>query len=175
MSAFDVRQLFQSFSGAAPMQKITPFLWFNDQAEEAMNFYISVFRNAKAGEIRRYAEGGPAPQGSVMSASFQIEGQELIAFNGGPHFSFTPAISLFVDCKTQEEVDELWSKLSEGGQPQQCGWVTDRFGLSWQIIPSALGEMLQDKNKAKSKAAMQAMMKMHKIDVQRLQHAFEEA
>ncbi len=157
------------------MQKITPFLWFNDQAEEAMNFYISVFRNAKAGEIRRYAEGGPAPQGSVMSASFQIEGQELIAFNGGPHFSFTPAISLFVDCKTQEEVDELWSKLSEGGQPQQCGWVTDRFGLSWQIIPSALGEMLQDKNKAKSKAAMQAMMKMHKIDVQRLQHAFEEA
>ncbi|MES2243117.1 MAG: VOC family protein [Pseudomonadota bacterium] len=157
------------------MQKITPFLWFNDQAEEAMNFYISVFRNAKAGEIRRYAEGGPAPQGSVMSASFQIEGQELIAFNGGPHFSFTPAISLFVDCKTQEEVNELWSKLSEGGQPQQCGWVTDRFGLSWQIIPSALGEMLQDKNKAKSKAAMQAMMKMHKIDVQRLQHAFEEA
>ncbi|WP_341923228.1 VOC family protein [Polaromonas sp. YR568] len=157
------------------MQKITPFLWFNDQAEEAMNFYISVFRNAKAGEIRRYAEGGPAPQGSVMSASFQIEGQELIAFNGGPHFSFTPAISLFVDCKTQEEVDELWSKLSEGGQPQQCGWVTDRFGLSWQIIPSALGEMLQDKNGAKSKAAMQAMMKMHKIDVQRLQHAFEEA
>jgi predicted 3-demethylubiquinone-9 3-methyltransferase (glyoxalase superfamily) len=157
------------------MQKITPFLWFNDQAEEAMNFYISVFRNAKAGEIRRYAEGGPAPQGSVMSASFQIEGQELVAFNGGPHFSFTPAISLFVDCKTQEEVDELWSKLSEGGQPQQCGWVTDRFGLSWQIIPSALGEMLQDKNKAKSKAAMQAMMKMHKIDVQRLQHAFEEA
>lgn len=157
------------------MQKITPFLWFNDQAEEAMNFYISVFRNAKAGEIRRYAEGGPAPQGSVMSASFQIEGQELIAFNGGPHFSFTPAISLFVDCKTQEEVDELWSKLSEGGQPQQCGWVTDRFGLSWQIIPSALGEMLQDKNKAKSKAAMQAMMKMHKIDVQRLQQAFEEA
>lgn len=157
------------------MQKITPFLWFNDQAEEAMNFYISVFRNAKAGEIRRYAEGGPAPQGSVMSASFQIEGQELVAFNGGPHFSFTPAISLFVDCKTQEEVDELWSKLSEGGQPQQCGWVTDRFGLSWQIIPSALGEMLQDKNKAKSKAAMQAMMKMHKIDVQRLQQAFEEA
>lgn len=157
------------------MQKITPFLWFNDQAEEAMNFYISVFRNAKAGEIRHYAEGGPAPQGSVMSASFQIEGQELIAFNGGPHFSFTPAISLFVDCKTQEEVDELWSKLSEGGQPQQCGWVTDRFGLSWQIIPSALGEMLQDKNKAKSKATMQAMMKMHKIDVKRLQQAFEEA
>lgn len=157
------------------MQKITPFLWFNDQAEEAMNFYLSVFRNSKAGEIRRYADGGPAPQGTVMSASFQIEGQELIAFNGGPHFSFTPAISLFVDCKTQEEVDELWDKLSEGGQPQPCGWVTDRFGLSWQIIPSALGEMLQDKNGAKSKAAMQAMMKMHKIDVLRLQQAFEEA
>ena len=157
------------------MQKITPFLWFNDQAEEAMNFYTSIFRNSKAGEIRRYAEGGPAPRGTVMSASFQIEGQELIAFNGGPHFSFTPAISLFVDCKTQEEVDELWGKLSEGGQPQPCGWVTDKFGLSWQIIPSALGEMLQDKNGAKSKAAMQAMMKMHKIDVQRLQHAFEEA
>lgn len=157
------------------MQKITPFLWFNDQAEEAMNFYTSIFRNSKTGEIRRYAEGGPAPKGTVMSARFQIEGQELIAFNGGPHFSFTPAISLFVDCKTQEEVDELWGKLSEGGQPQPCGWVTDRFGLSWQIIPSALGEMLQDKNGAKSKAAMQAMMKMHKIDVQRLQHAFEEA
>lgn len=157
------------------MQKITPFLWFNDQAEEAMNFYTNVFKNSKKGEIRRYADGGPAPKGTVMSASFQIEGQELVAFNGGPHFSFTPAISLFVDCKTQEEVDELWSKLSEGGQPQQCGWVTDKFGLSWQIIPSALGEMLQDKNAAKSKAAMQAMMKMHKIDVKRLEQAYAEA
>ena len=157
------------------MQKITPFLWFNDQAEDAMNFYTSIFRNSKVGEIRRYAEGGPAPKGTVMSASFQIEGQELIAFNGGPHFSFTPAISLFVDCKTQAEVDELWGKLSDGGQPQQCGWVTDKFGLSWQIIPSALGDMLQDKNTAKSRAAMQAMMQMHKIDVQSLQQAFEEA
>ncbi|MEO8021331.1 VOC family protein [Polaromonas sp.] len=157
------------------MQKITPFLWFNNQAEEAMNFYTSVFRNSKAGEVRRYGEGGPAPKGAVMSASFQIEGQELIAFNGGPHFSFTPAISLFVDCKTQEEVDELSAKLSEGGQQQQCGWVTDKFGLSWQVIPAALGEMLQDKNPAKAKATMQAMMQMHKIDVKRLQQAYAEA
>jgi len=157
------------------MQKITPFLWFNDQAEEAMNFYTSIFKNSKTGEIRRYADGGPAPKGAVMSVSFQIEGQELIAFNGGPHFSFTPAISLFVDCKTQEEVDELWDKLSEGGQPQPCGWVTDKFGLSWQIIPRTLGDMLQDSNARKSKAAMQAMLQMHKIDVQRLEQAYAEA
>lgn len=157
------------------MQKITPFLWFNNQAEEAMNFYTSIFKNSKAGEITRYADGGPAPKGAVMSASFQIEGQELIAFNGGPHFSFTPAISLFVDCKTQEEVDELWEKLSEGGAPNQCGWLQDKFGVSWQIIPTALGEMLQDKNPAKAKATMQAMMQMHKIDVTRLQQAYAEA
>ncbi|MGC1175572.1 VOC family protein [Polaromonas sp.] len=157
------------------MQKITPFLWFNNQAEEAMNFYTSIFKNSKAGEVMRYAEGGPAPKGAVMSASFQIEGQELIAFNGGPHFSFTPAISLFVDCKTQEEVDELWEKLSEGGAPNQCGWLQDKFGVSWQIIPSVLGDMLQDKNPAKAKATMQAMMQMHKIDVKRLQQAYAEA
>jgi len=157
------------------MQKITPFLWFNNQAEEAMNFYTSVFKNSKAGEIRRYGEGGPAPKDAVMSASFQLEGQELIAFNGGPHFSFTPAISLFVDCKTQEEVDELWEKLSEGGAPSQCGWLQDKFGVSWQIIPSALGEMLQDKNPAKAKAAMQAMLQMVKLDIKKLQRAYAEA
>ena len=157
------------------MQKITPFLWFNNQAEEAMTFYTAIFKTSKVGEVRRYAEGGSAPKGAVMSASFQLEGQELIAFNGGPHFSFTPAISLFVNCKTQEEVDELWDKLSEGGEKSQCGWLKDKFGVSWQIIPNALGDMLQDKNAAKSKAVMQAMMQMHKIDIKRLKQAYDAA
>jgi predicted 3-demethylubiquinone-9 3-methyltransferase (glyoxalase superfamily) len=144
------------FSRNPTMQKITPFLWFNDQAEEAMNFYVSIFRNSKITTLRRYGKEGPGPEGSVMTGSFQLEGQEFMALNGGPHFSFTPAISLFVSCKTQEEVDELWDKLSAGGAPNQCGWVQDKFGLSWQIIPTALGEMLGDKNPAKAGAAMKA-------------------
>lgn len=153
------------------MQKITPFLWFDNQAEEAMNFYVSVFKNSKIGDVTRYGEGGPGPKGTVMSATFQLEGQSFIALNGGPHFKFTPAISLFVDCKTQQEVDTLWAKLSAGGAPQQCGWLQDKFGLSWQIIPSALGQLLSDPDPVKSGRVMQAMMQMTKIDIEALQRA----
>ena len=157
------------------MQKITPFLWFNNQAEEAMTFYVSIFKNSKILMLRRYGKEGPGPEGTVMTGTFQLEGQEFMALNGGPHFSFTPAISLFVSCKTQEEVDELWDKLSAGGAPNQCGWVQDKFGLSWQIIPTALGELLGDKNPAKAGAVMKAMLQMHKIDIQRLKQAHEAA
>src|SRR5713226_101374 len=122
------------------MQKITPFLWFDDNAEEAMNFYVSIFKNSKVGSVTRYGDAGPGPKGSVMSATFELLGREFIALNGGPHFSFTPAISFYVTCKTQQEVDELWQKLVAGGVPQRCGWLTDRFGVSWQIIPTVLGE-----------------------------------
>jgi predicted 3-demethylubiquinone-9 3-methyltransferase (glyoxalase superfamily) len=155
------------------MQKITPFLWFDNQAEEAMSFYVSIFKNSKVGKVSRYGDAGPGPKGTVMSATFQLEGQEFMALNGGPLFRFTEAISLFVDCKTQEEVDELWEKLSAGGQPSRCGWLKDKFGLSWQIIPSALMEMLQDKDPAKSKRVMQAMLQMSKIDVAGLKRAYE--
>ena len=156
------------------MPKITPFLWFDDKAEEAMNFYTSIFKNSKPGRISRYGEGAPGPKGKVMSVTFQLEGQEFMALNGGPHFSFTPAISLFVDCKTQEEVDELWEKLSAGGKKERCGWLKDKYGLSWQIIPSALGEMMQDKDPAKSKRVMQAMLQMEKIDIANLRKAYEQ-
>src|ERR1700674_4828324 len=142
------------------MQKITPFLWFDGRAEEAMNFYVSVFKNSKVGRVTRYGEAGPGPKGSVMSATFQLDGQDFMALNGGPHFTFSPAISFFVNCATQQEVDELWEKLSQGGEKQRCGWLKDKYGLSWQIIPSALGEMLQDKDARKSTKAMQAMLKM---------------
>ena len=153
------------------MQKITPFLWFDGKAEEAASFYVSVFRNSKIVEVRRWGEGGPAPNGSAMSATFEIEGRTFIAFNGGPHFQFSPAISLFVDCETQQEVDELSEKLCAGGEQQPCGWLKDRFGLSWQIIPKALGEALQHKDPEKARKAMQAMMKMKKIDVAALERA----
>ncbi len=153
------------------MQKITPFLWFNDNAEEAMNFYTSIFRDSKIISINRYGEGGPGPAGTVMTATFQLEGQEFIALNGGPEFKFTEAISFFVNCETQEEVDELWEKLSEGGEESQCGWLKDRFGLSWQIIPAALGEMLNHPDPVKAQNAMQAMLQMSKIDIARLQEA----
>jgi predicted 3-demethylubiquinone-9 3-methyltransferase (glyoxalase superfamily) len=155
------------------MQKIRPFLWFDTQAEEAMNFYVSIFKNSKVGKVSRYGDAGPGPKGTVMSATFQLEGQEFIALNGGPVFHFTEAISFFVDCKTQEEVDELWEKLSAGGQPSKCGWLKDKFGLSWQIIPSALMEMLQDKDPQKSKRVMQAMLQMSKIDIAGLKRAYE--
>jgi predicted 3-demethylubiquinone-9 3-methyltransferase (glyoxalase superfamily) len=154
------------------MQKITPFLWFNDQAEEAMNFYTSIFRNSKVGSISRYGEEGPGPKGTVMSTTFQLAGQEFMALNGGPVFTFTPAISFFVDCATQAEVDELWEKLSEGGEKQQCGWLKDKYGLSWQIVPSALGEMLQDKDAEKSRRVMNAMLQMEKIDIEGLKRAY---
>ncbi len=153
------------------MQKITPFLWFDDRAEEAMLFYTSIFKNSKVGEVSRYGEGSPGEPGKVMSATFELEGQQFMALNGGPHFSFTPAISLFVNCETQAEVDELWDRLIEGGTPSQCGWLTDKFGLSWQIIPKALGEMLSDKDPEKSQRVMQAMMKMTKIDIAGLERA----
>jgi predicted 3-demethylubiquinone-9 3-methyltransferase (glyoxalase superfamily) len=151
------------------MQKITPFLWFNNNAEEAMNFYVSIFKNSKVGTVSRYGDAGPGPKGTVMSATFQLEGQEFMALNGGPLFSFTPAISLFVNCETQEEVDELWEKLSAGGKKDRCGWLQDKFGLSWQIIPSALRRLLSDS--ARSQRVMQAMLQMDKIDIKQLEAA----
>lgn len=153
------------------MQKITPFLWFNDNAEEAVNFYTSIFKNSKLGNIARYGEAGPGPKGSAMSVNFQIEGQEFIALNGGPQFKFTPAISFFVDCKTQEEVDDLWEKLSAGGRRDRCGWLQDKYGLSWQIIPSVLGELLHSKDPETSQRVMKAMLKMDKIDIEALRRA----
>jgi len=154
------------------MQKITPFLWFDGKAEEAMNFYVSIFKNSKVGRVSRYGEGGPGPKGTVMSATFQLDGQDFFALNGGPQFQFTPAISFFVNCETQQEVDELWDKLSEGGKKERCGWLRDKYGLSWQIIPSVLGELLQDKDPEKSRRVMRAMLQMDKIDIQRLQQAY---
>ena len=156
------------------MQKITPFLWFNDNAEEAMNFYVSIFKNSKIGRVTRYGDAGPGPKGTVMSATFQLDGQEFFALNGGPQFTFTEAISFFVNCETQEEVDELWEKLSEGGRKNSCGWLKDKFGLSWQIIPTVLGQMLGDKDPAKSQRVMQAMLQMTKIDINGLKRAYEQ-
>lgn len=153
------------------MQKITPFLWFDDNAEEAMNFYVSVFKNSKVGSVTRYGEAGPGPKGTVMSATFQLEGQEFMALNGGPQFKFTPAISFFVDCETQEEVDALWEKLSAGGRKDRCGWLQDKFGVSWQIIPSALRRLLNGNDPAKSQRVMKAMLQMDKIDIKRLEEA----
>ena len=155
------------------MQKITPFLWFDGKAEEAMNFYVSIFKNSKVVSVTRYGEAGPGPKGTVMSATFQLEGQEFYALNGGPQYKFTPAISLFISSKTQEEVDELWERLSEGGRKDQCGWLQDKYGLSWQVIPTVLGELLRDKDPQKSKRVMQAMLKMTKIDIKKLKQAYE--
>jgi predicted 3-demethylubiquinone-9 3-methyltransferase (glyoxalase superfamily) len=155
------------------MQKITPFLWFDGKAEEAMNLYVSTFKNSKVMSVTRYGEAGPGPKGTVMSATFQLEGQEFMALNGGPHFTFTPAISLFVNCETQQEVDELWETLSAGGEKSRCGWLKDKYGLSWQIIPSALGGMLHDKNPEKAKRVMQAMLQMDRIDIAGLKQAYD--
>src|ERR1700730_1312633 len=145
------------------MQKITPFLWFDGKAEEAMNFYVSVFKNSKVASVTRYGEAGPGPKGTVMSATFQLDGQNFFALNGGPQFTFTPAISFFVNCETQQEVDELWEKLSEGGKKERCGWLKDKYGVSWQVIPSVLGELMQDKDAEKSARVMKAMLRMNKI------------
>lgn len=147
------------------MQKITPFLWFNDNAEEAMNFYVSIFKNSKILDLRRFGDAGPGPKGKVFTGTFMLEGQRFMALNGGPTFHFTEAISLFVDCKTQEEVDELWEKLSEGGEKSQCGWLKDKFGLSWQIVPARIGELVSHPK------AMQAMMGMKKLDITALERA----
>ena len=155
------------------MQKITPFLWFDGQAEEAMHFYTSVFKNSRVGSIQRYGDAGPGPKGSVMSCTFELEGMEFVALNGGPHFTFTPAISFFVNCETQQEVDELWEKLSEGGEKNSCGWLKDKYGVSWQIIPTTLGKLLQDPDPVKSTRVMKAMLTMHKIDIEALKRAYE--
>jgi predicted 3-demethylubiquinone-9 3-methyltransferase (glyoxalase superfamily) len=155
------------------MQKITPFLWFDGKAEEAMNFYVSVFKNSKVVRVSRYGDAGPGPKGTVMSATFQLDGQDFFALNGGPQFAFTPAISFFVNCETQQEVDEMWERLSEGGKKERCGWLKDRYGLSWQIIPSVLGKMLQDPDAERAKRVMQAMLQMDKIDIERLKQARE--
>jgi len=154
------------------MQKITPFLWFDNQAEEAMNFYVSVFKNSKNVSITRFGEAGPGANGTVMTARFQIEGQEFVALNGGPVFTFTPAISFVVNCETQEEVDRLWEKLSEGGEKQQCGWLKDKFGVSWQIVPIVLVDLLNDPDPVKSQRVMKAMLPMGKIDIKTLKQAF---
>jgi predicted 3-demethylubiquinone-9 3-methyltransferase (glyoxalase superfamily) len=155
------------------MQKITPFLWFDDKAEEAMNFYVSIFKNSRVVSITRYGEAGPGAVGSVMTASFVLDGLEFVALNGGPQFTFSPAISFVVNCTTQEEVDELWAKLSAGGKEVQCGWLEDRYGLSWQIVPTALVEMLNDADPAKANRVMQAMLQMVKIDIEGLRRAYD--
>ena len=154
------------------MQKITPFLWFDHQAEEAMNFYVSIFKNSKVVRVTRYGDAGPGPKGTVMSATFQLEGQTFYALNGGPLFKFTPAISFFVSCETQQEVDELWAKLLPGGRADRCGWLQDKYGLSWQIIPNVLGEMLGDKDPQKAARVMQAMLQMGKIEIEGLKRAY---
>ena len=156
------------------MQKITPFLWFDTNAEEAVNFYTSIFKDSKIVNINRYGEAGPGQVGTAMTATFTLQGQEFMALNGGPHFKFTEAISFFVNCETQEEVDELWEKLSEGGEESQCGWLKDKFGVSWQIVPTALGQLLGDEDTEKSKRVMEAMLQMHKIDVEKLKQAYEQ-
>ena len=156
------------------MQKITPFLWFSDQAEEAANFYVSIFKKSKILNVARYGDAGPGPQGGGMTVSFELNGQEFIALNGGPLFSFTEAISFVVNCKTQAEVDELWAKLSEGGKEVQCGWLKDKFGLSWQIVPTVLGELLSDPDPQKAQRVMQAMLQMVKLDIKKLKQAYEQ-
>jgi len=154
------------------MQKITPFLWFDGKAEEAMNFYFSIFKNSKILSVTRYGEAGPGPKGTVMTAKFELNGQEFVALNGGPQFTFTEAISFVVNCETQQEVDELWEKLSAGGQKSRCGWLKDKYGLSWQVVPTALVEMLQDKDAKKSNRVMQAMLQMNKIEIETLRRAY---
>ena len=157
-----------------PIQKITPFLWFDDEAEEAVGFYTSIFKNSKIETVTRYGEAGPGPKGSVMTVAFQIEGQQFTALNGGPHFKVTEAISFVVSCGTQVEVDELWDKLSEGGEKVQCGWLKDKYGLSWQIVPTVLIEMLQDKDSERSQRVMKAMLQMKKLDIARLEEAYRQ-
>jgi len=160
------------------MQKITPFLWFDNQAEEAVNFYTSIFKNSKIKSVARYGEAGAEasgrPKGTVMTIAFQLDGQEFAALNGGPHFTFSPAISFVVNCETQDEVDKLWEKLSEGGEKGQCGWLKDKYGVSWQIVPTVLGEMLQDKDPKKSEKVMEALLQMDKIDIKTLKQAYEQ-
>src|SRR3990167_5289792 len=153
------------------MQKIPPFLWFDDRAEEAMNFYVSIFRNSRVLAVTRYGDAGPGPKGTVMTANFLLDGQEFVALNGGPTYQFTPAISFVVNCESQEEVDEFWEKLSAGGREDQCAWLQDKFGVSWQIVPTVLVKLLNDPDPLKAQRVMAAMMKMKKIDIAALQRA----
>lgn len=156
------------------MQKISTFLWYDSNAEEAANFYVSLFKNSKILSISRYGETGPGPKGSVLIVKFQLDGQEFHALNGGPHFKFTEAISLLVNCESQAEVDELWAKLTKDGQESQCGWLKDKFGLSWQIVPTILGELMSDKDPKKSGRVMQAILQMKKIEIQKLKEAYDQ-
>jgi len=156
------------------LQKISPFLWFDHQAEEAAKFYVSIFPNSAIGKIARYTDAGPGPKGSVMTVAFQLDGQPFTALNGGPIFKFTEAISFVVHCETQQEVDEFWERLSQGGQQVECGWLKDKFGLSWQIVPVALMEMIEDKNPARVGRVMKAMMQMKKLDIAGLERAYRQ-
>ncbi|MEP6920321.1 MAG: VOC family protein [bacterium] len=159
------------------MQNIIPFLWFDDKAEEAVNLYVSLFKNSKVKGIARYSEEASAaagrPAGTVMTVEFELNGQPFMALNGGPHFKFTEAVSLMVNCETQHEIDEFWEKLSEGGQTSQCGWLKDKYGLSWQVVPTVLGQMMKDGDPQKSKRVMEAMLKMTKMDIALLQKAYD--
>jgi len=157
------------------MKKITPFLWFDGRAEEAANFYTAIFPNSKIVSVMRSGEAGPGPKGSVMSATFELQGQEFIALNGGPMFTFSPAISFFVPCETQEEIDSYWDKLSEGGEQGPCGWLKDRFGLSWQVVPTGMEELFSDPDPERAQRAVAAMLKMSKIDIQKLKQAYDQA
>ena len=157
------------------MQKITPFLWFDNQAEEAMQFYISIFKDSKVGGVTHYGDEAPGPAGKVMSGTFRLAGQEFMVLNGGPLFKFNEAISLFVSCETQAEIDYFWEKLSEGGEPGRCGWLKDKFGLSWQIVPPILGQLLGDPDAEKAGRVMKAMLQMNKIDIETLQRAYNQS
>ena len=154
------------------MQKITPNLWFDTEAEEAANFYTSIFDNSKIVEVSHYGEAGPRPAGTVLTVTFELEGQQFTALNGGPEFKFNEAISLLVNCESQEEVDELWEKLSEGGEKGPCGWLKDKFGVSWQIVPTVLGQMLQDEDAERANRVMKAMLQMGKIEIEDLEKAY---
>jgi predicted 3-demethylubiquinone-9 3-methyltransferase (glyoxalase superfamily) len=156
-----------------PIQRITPFLWFDQQAEEAARFYTAIFPNSKIVKVVRYGPAGPGPAGAVMTVEFQLDGLTFVALNGGPHFKFTEAVSFVVNCQTQDEVDAYWDKLSAGGAPVECGWLKDKFGLSWQIVPIALIEMLSDADPEKSQRVMKAMLKMKKLDIRALKQAYE--
>ncbi len=158
------------------MSKITPFLWFNGQAEEAMNFYVSLFKNSKVLGVSRYGEGMPFPAGTVMTATFELDGQRITALNGGPQYTFNEAISFFVDCESQAEVDDLWAKLTaNGGEEGPCGWLKDKFGLSWQIVPNEMMQLMSDSDPAKAQRVTEAMLKMQKINVEGLRRAYAEA
>ena len=157
-----------------PKRKITPFLWFDHQAEEAVGFYTSIFTDSKVGTVTRYGEAGPGPKGSVMTMAFELDGQEFVALNGGPHYQFTPAISFVINCESQKEVDHYWETLSAGGQEIQCGWLRDKYGVSWQVVPTVLIDMLHDKDAARAQRVMKAMLQMKKIDIPRLEEAYRQ-